>query len=225
LIVLEKNDIFAGESYADMINKAIGTNYNVYRKSAVGLAQFGADGVIARFVFTDGGVHGYDEGWKWRNYLSNGGTEIKEYNVSASNDKLIKKHASDGYFPFRLSFCLDPDGIRDNHRCKFVGAYRLSGFINEDLTAITYSKVADTFRLGSKGEIGDCLNNKKDFIKNNSSYAKPPAEPGFSDRVFRLLKKLRISCAGDLLELGIETTGETADEIHKKLFECFGVSE
>ena len=50
---------------------------------------------------------------------------------------------------------------------------------------------------------------------------KPLSELGLSDRVYRLLKSGGISFAWELLSLGMETSGEIADEIRQKLYEVF----
>lgn len=223
--VLNKGEVTYGKSYADMINKAIGTNYAGWGKSTVNLEQFGAPGVVAWFVYMDGSEHGYEEGWRWRNYLSNDGNEIREHNVSQSKTAIAARRKENGYFPYRLSFRLDPYETCNKYCCKFVGAYKFSCFLKEDLTAIKYIKTADSFRLGSKGESGGYLSGREEFIKDDRKYLKPVSELGFSESTYRLLKNSGISCAGELLELGLCAVGATTDEIWQKLFTHFGQKE
>jgi len=222
LKILNLGDVTYGLNHADMINKAIGTNYDAWFKSVVDLDQFGVQGVVAWFVFMDGSEHGYEEGWRWKNYIFDDKNEIHEYNVSTIKTTIIKKRNEDGYYPFRLCFQIDPYNTGNRYCCKFVGAFRLTSFLKEDLTAIKYTKVIDSFTLGSKGEKGFYLNSKDDFLKKNSSYFIPLEKLGFSDRVYQLLKRGNISYAGELLELGFCINGEIADEIRHKIFKCFG---
>ena len=71
---LEKNRVYYGRSNADMINRVLGTSWwSKYYKCTVDLDRYGAEGVIAWFVFMDGSKHGYEDGWMWKNYLLNGG--------------------------------------------------------------------------------------------------------------------------------------------------------
>ncbi len=219
--ILNTGDVTYGNSHADMINKAIGTSYDGWQKSSVDLAQFGADGVIAWFIFMDGSEHGYENGWRWKNFLSDNGDVIREYNVSPSKTAVIMKRNEEGYLPFRLCFRLDPYEIGSRHCCKFMGAFVLDSFIKEDLTAIKYIKVSDSFNLGSKGESGNYIDGKNIFLKKGGRLLKPLSELGLSDRVYRLLKSGGISFAWELLSLGMETSGEIADEIRQKLYEVF----
>ena len=94
---LHIDDIFSGKSYAEMINKAVGTNHNSWMKSSVNLEDFGCPGMIAWFVFMDGSEHGYGEGWKWANKLSEDGKEIDEYNIASSKLQLKKRRIDYGY--------------------------------------------------------------------------------------------------------------------------------
>lgn len=219
--VFNAGDVTYGKSHVDMINKAIGTNYFAWQKATVDLEQFGVPDVIAWFVFMDGSEHGYEEGWRWKNYLSENGEEICEYNVSPSKMAVIAKRNEDGYYPYRLCFRLDPYENGNRHCCRFVGAFTFEKFIKEDLTAIKYKKIADEFRIGSKGESGCHLSSKADFIQKESHHLQSIGELGFSDRVYRLLKNGGIIYAGELLELGLGITGEIAEEIQQKLYQYF----
>lgn len=218
--ILKTGDIFSGKSYADMINKAIGTNYYGWRRSSVDLDEFGCPGIIAWFVFMDGSEHGYEEGWTWVNKLSIEEKEIDEYNISTSKLQLKTRRTKEGYCPYRLAFQLDPYGNGNNHCCRFVGAFRFHSFIKKDASAITYEKVMDTFKLGAKGESGNYLNKRENLQPQSGKYLIPLKEMGFSEKVYRILDG-HINFAGELLELGIGIEGEIADEIHKKIYECF----
>ena len=55
---LRFNDIIKGTSYVDMINKAVGTNYQRWIKSSVDMQDFGVENVCAWFVFMNGEIHG-----------------------------------------------------------------------------------------------------------------------------------------------------------------------
>ena len=217
---LKTGDVFYGKNYADMINNAIGTNFHSWMKSGVELDDFGCPGIIAWFVFMDGTEHGYEEGWSWVNKLSMDGQEIDEYNISISKDRLKRRRAQEGYYPYRLAFQLDPYGNGSHHCCRFVGAFRLKSFIREDASAVTYEKVMDCFKLGAKGEVGAYLNTKEDLIPTTGKYTIPLEDLEFSEGVQRLLKGY-IKNAGDLLELGIGFEGPLADEIQKKICELF----
>lgn len=218
--ILNKGDIFSGKSYADMINKAIGTNYQSWMKSSVDLSAFGCPNMIAWFVFMDGSEHGYGEGWKWANRLSEDGKEIDEYNVASSKMQLKKRRVDEGYYPYRLAFQLDPYGENNNHCCRFVGAFRFKSFIRKDASAVTYEKMANTFKLGSKGEVGEHLDGKDDLLPKSGKYWIPLEELGFSTTTYQILRG-HIKYAGELLELGIGVEGPLADEIQMRIFECF----
>ena len=99
MIRLEKNRVYYGHSNADMINRVLGTSWNKYYKCTVDLDRYGAEGVIAWFVFMDGSKHGYEDGWMWKNYLLNGGERIYEYNVSTSDKQLKKVQSEIGFRP------------------------------------------------------------------------------------------------------------------------------
>jgi hypothetical protein len=219
--VLRTGDVFWGKSYVDMINRAIGTNLKEgFRASGVSLDEFGLEGVIAWFVFMDGTVHGYADGWEWVNKISIDGKEIDEYNISTNKTTLKGRRAKEGYHPYRLAFQLDPYGEKDNHRCRFVGAFRFDSFIRKDSSAVTYIKIGDQFYLAGKGERGAILGSKADFIPLQGKYITPIEEMGFSNESYGLLKPF-FSNAGDLLEVCMESECPLVLEIQNRLFECF----
>ena len=214
--ILRTGDVFYGKSHADMINKAIGTNFSSYMKSTVELSDFGCVGVVAWFVYMDGSIHGYEDGWSWFNKLSLDGLEIYEYNVSDCKDKLKKRRAEDGYNPYKLAFQIDYNETGNRHCCKFVGAFRFKSFIKNDSSAETYEKVLDEFKLLGKGEYGGGCNCRDDFIPKEGKYLTPLIEMGFSPKTYNLLKN-SMKNAGELLELGIGIDGAISDEIQEKL--------
>ncbi len=210
-------DKFIGNSYADMINHTLGTTFKVYEESGVSLDEFELPGVIAWFVFMDGSVHGYPPDYLWSNRLI--GNTITEELVSKDHTKVIQKDDREGHYPLRLAFEL-LEREKNFYECRFVGAFALSRFLRKDLTAREYVKVMDNFTLRSKGEFGEILNAKADFIKRMPKYATPIGKMGFSKKVLPILIG-SISNAGDLLELGLEAPGAIADEIRQKLYEQF----
>ena len=210
-------DKFIGNSYADMINHALGTTFKVYEESCVRLDEFEVPGVIAWFVFMDGSIHGFAPDYLWENRLN--GNIITEKLVSKNHTKVIQKDDREGHYPLRLAFEL-LDCKKNFYECRFVGAFALSHFLREDLTAREYVRVMDEFILKSKGEFGKILNTKADFIKRMPKYTTPIREMGFPEKVLKLLRG-HISTAGDLLELGLEAPGAISDEIRKKLYEHF----
>ena len=223
--ILTTGDVFRGKNYADMVNNAIGTNYRGYQQSAVNLDTFGVDGVIAWFVYMDGSVHGYEDGWRWKNYLRNNGSEICEYNVSSSKSELIAKRNDVGYRPFRLAFQIDPyENPYNNGKycCKFVGAFAFESFIEEDLSAIKYKKIADRFIIGSNGEIVSNINSKETFINSMADYKRKINEFNFSGPIYRMLRSVNITYMYELLELGLGEQSSISTEIRSKLYECFG---
>ncbi len=213
-------DNFTGNSYADMINHALGTNFDDYKESGVPLDEFGLPGVIAWFVFMDGSTHGYPPDYLWSNRLIDD-TIIEEL-VSKNHTKVIQKDDREGHYPLRLAFELleCEKGFKGFYKCRFVGAFVLSHFLRQDLTAREYVRVIDKFTLKSKGDFGKILNTKTDFFKDMPPYATPVEEMSFSKTVLLLLRG-HISTAGELLELGLDAKGAIADEIRQKLYEHF----
>lgn len=221
--ILRSGDTAIGRNYAEMINDAIGTNFKGYQKCTVDLPnpdEPEKTDICAWFVYMDGSVHGYPDGWLWRNILSSDGKTIREYNVSPNKILLMKRQTSEGYHPYRLCFQLDPNGKDKNNWSKFVGAFRFSKFLSEDLSAVEYVKVSDEFKIASKGDrFNSILNTKNDFLIDAASYKIPISKMGFSDLVYQLLSRFSITTSGDLIELGIGVEGEIAVEIRKKLYE------
>ena len=223
--ILRTGDIAIGRNYAEMINDAINTNFKGYQRCMVDLLNpdnHKNTGICAWFVYMDGSVHGYPDGWLWKNILSPDGETIREYNVSSNKALLMKRQTSEGYYPYRLCFQLDPNGTNKNNWSKFVGAFRFSKILSEDLDAVEYVKVLDEFKIASKGDcFSSILNTKNDFLIDVASYKVPISKMGFSDFVFQLLSKFEIATSGDLLELGIGVEGDIVVEIRKKLYESF----
>lgn len=220
--ILRIGDTFIGKDYTEMINDAIGTNFKKIERCTVDLAQFDVPNVIAWFVYMDGSRHGSPEGWEWSNRLSLDGRTIREYHESKDKSKLEEKQNEEGYHPYRLCFQLDPNGNKKNNWGKFVGAFRFSKFLEDDLTAFEYVKVLDEFKIASKGDgYNPLLNTKDDFLVDADLYKISIEEMGFSDDTYRILQIGNIKNAGDLLELGIGVSGKLADEIRQKLLQIF----
>lgn len=223
--ILRTGDTAIGKDYAGMINDAIGTNYKGYQKCTVDLAspdEHERSDVRAWFVYMDGTVHGYPDNWLWRNYLSADGRTIKERCVNQDKSLLKERQASNGYYPYRLCFQLDPCGTKKNNWGKYVGAFRFSKFLNEDLSEMEYLKVFDESRvMPIANNLVVALNTKDEFLTDAATYKIPIEEMEFSNNVLQLLKMGNIATSGDLLELGIGTTGGIAVEIRKKLYEYF----
>lgn len=223
--ILRVGDTEMGKSYADMINNAIGTNFKGLLKSTVDLVrpyEFEKSDVRAWFVYMDGSVHGDPDGLLWKNYLSADGKTIREQCVNQDISKLKKRQSDYGYYPFKLCFQLDPCGTKNNSWGKYVGAFRLSRFLKEDLSDMEYIKVFDESRVMPIAKnLVAALNTKDEFLTDAETYKIPIEEMGFSSTVLQLLKMGGVSTSGDLLELGIGTTGGIAVEIRKKLYEYF----
>ena len=217
MIRLEKNRVYYGHSNADMINRVLGTSWSKYYKCTVDLDRYGAEGVIAWFVFMDGSKHGYEDGWMWKNYLLNGGERIYEYNVSTSDKQLKKVQSEIGFRPYRLAFMLDPFETDNRYACRYLGGYALEGFCDRGLTATVYKRVADDFRLGDMG--GCALDDKYTLNAAMEKYRTPLDAMSLSPSAVAKLKPY-CSCAGDLLEIGL---GENAlsDEIRAALYDLF----
>lgn len=220
--ILRAGDVSIGKNYADMINNAIGTNFSGYTKCTVDLACFDVHDVVAWFVYMDGSKHGYPDGWEWTNRLSLDGKTIREYNVSTDKSRLKIKQNEEGYHPYRLCFQLDPNATGKKYWCKFLGAYRFSRFLEDDLNAFEYVKVLDEFKIGSNGDgYNPNLNSKTDFLVNAEQYRTPVETLGFSSDTYRILQIGGIKNAGELLELGIGISGKIADEIRQKIVQVF----
>ena len=78
-------NVFRGITHADLINNTIGTRYKSFQACSLELNNFGADNVFAWFVFMDGTSHGYEDGWLWKNKLTEDGNIIREFNIDNIN--------------------------------------------------------------------------------------------------------------------------------------------
>lgn len=219
-------DAFYGYSNANMINNAIGTNFFDYTACSVDLDIFDCEGVIAWFVYMEGTTHGYENGWKWKNFISQDGNTIKEVNVSKDKYPLIKRRLELGYRPYRLAFKLDPFHTGNRYCCQFVGVFRLKGFVQGKFSEVVYEKVADACKLTDKGQIDFSSSKKADFEPNSGIYFTDISELGISDNNLNLLKRCGIRNAGDLLELGLEDASKDFyDDVHKNLVKHFTIIE
>jgi hypothetical protein len=218
------NDVIYGNSYADMINKAIGTNYRGIQRCLINLDQFGTQGISAWFVFMNGSVNGYGEEWKWTNRLSSNGKHIIETCVSYDKNIMMRTRDKTGYYPIRLGYMLDPYESGNRHSCKFVGVFRIDCFNREDLTSVRYVKIADSCMLGDPGTFSDTLYKDK-LLRDWDEYHTLIGSLGFSQETLDFLKKGDIKIAGELLDLGIESAGAKVDEIRKKIYENFGIND
>lgn len=219
--ILQTGDSCRGISHADMVNKAIGTNYHNLLKAGIDLSDFSAPGVIAWFVYMNATVHGYDYSddknkYLWRNLLTGvepavpmffdttnitkAGNDIFEEYVGGNTEYLQQKIAREGYKPYRLCFQLDPFDDNSRYRCKFVGAFILSEFENTALTSRKYTKISDSFNLGDKGECGDILGNKEFFKSRMSIYNMNIDVIDLPEPTLVFLKKKGITKVCDLLD-------------------------
>lgn len=218
--IFKLGDCFMGKSHASMINDTIGTNFQKWFKCTVNLDDYGANDVIAWFVYMDGTIHGYPDGWEWANRLSTDGNVITETYMTKDRDKLLKKREEDGYYPYRLAFQLDPNKGGNRYFCKFVGAFCFSGFTQNDYMSVKYTKVTDQFKLGDKGAYNAWADGKEVLMKDKRLLTNI-SELGFSEQVYRILNNGKISTVAELLELGIGISGSIAEEIRRKIYECF----
>ena len=222
MLTLRLGDKTLQKNYVEMINESIGTNYKKLLRCTVDLEQFGVPKVIAWFVYMDGSVHGYPDGWQWKNTLSSDGNTIIEEHISSIKETLKERQIKEGYNPYRLCFQRDYINNGNEYWCKFVGAFRFSRFLSDGLDKFELVKVLDEFKIGCKGDgYNPRLNSKNDFLVDALSYKVPIEKMLFSDSVYRLLKKGGIETSGDLLELGIGVDGPIATEIRQKLYEFF----
>lgn len=213
------NEITNGVSYTDMINKAIGSSYVGIQRCWVDLDKFGADGVVAWFVFMDGSRHGYPNEWIWENKLSTFGDEIIEHNVKAPPNETLRRHQSSyGFHPYRLAFQLDPNAVGDNAKCRFVGVFALKKFLNPSLTTMQYVRVMKDFKLGDKGTFGGNINDKCDIYSKMPIYKASVDEMGFSSGMLRMLHSGNVNTVGELLELQLDSS-HMLEEIRQKLYE------
>ena len=218
---LVAGEVFRGKSYADMINKAIGTSFTGYLKSGVNLRDFGCPDVIAWFVYMDGSTNGYDDGWIWKNDISKDGKLIREYNVSKTLEHLNYRRMTTGYKPYRLAFQIDPYQNGEKHCCKFVGAFRFKSFLNDNSSGAIYERVINEFRLLGKGETGGNCHTKESFIPTTGNFVALIDDMNFDQRTLSLLQSWGIQYANQLLELEFPEETTLAQEIQKKLYEYF----
>ena len=130
---LKTGDIFRGSSYVDLINRAIGTNFNSCFRCLIEMNEFvNCCGLTSWFVFMNGDVHGSYFDWKWKNFLSKDEKEIKEYHVGDDIKLLNETRGKTGFYPFRLAFQLDPYENGSRNCCKFLGLFMLKEFLKED---------------------------------------------------------------------------------------------
>lgn len=210
-------DIFRGQSHADLINNTLGTRYKSFQACSLELKDFGADNVFAWFIFMNGTMHGHEDGWLWKNLLSENETIIREINIDNKN-RLYKKRAEVGYRPYRLAFQLDPYETNNRYCCKFVGVFRLKRFLNLEMTQVEYEKIADEIAINS---IGDAYNEihltKQDFIKDSSIYKTEIDNLGFLEATLKKLKNWGINTVADLLEFS-DGNCSISTEIREKLY-------
>ena len=218
---LNTGDYFNGANHADLINNTLGTKYLDYYRSTVNLQNFGNDRMQAWFVFMNGSEHGYGEKYKFRNYLSNDENIIKEKFTGNNKEELLKWRRNDGFLPYRIAFQLDPDNENNRYKCKFIGVFVFSKFLNRELTSIEYKKVSNTFNLGSKfnnnQNVSKC-NDYKCFIRN-FNYSIQEIE--YPEQIKETLEKANILDAGELLDLGSKNSVNFMKIIHSKLFNIF----
>ncbi len=139
-------DTFQGRSFVDMLNKALGTNYETYRKCSVPLTSIGGtDKGIAWVVYMNNTTHGTRPSYLWRNKLSLDGNTIKE--KYCGNDKNFGKFYLKSSERLRLAFQRDPEDCENEYKCKFVGLFLFSEYDEEEKIRV-YKKIADTYTLG-----------------------------------------------------------------------------
>ena len=210
-------DIFRGQSHADLINNTLGTRYKSFQACSLELKDFGADNVFAWFIFMNGTIHGHEDGWLWKNKLTEDGNIIREFNIDNIN-KLYKRRGEVGYRPYRLAFQLDPYETNNRYCCKFVGVFRLKRFLNLEMTQVEYEKIADETTINS---IGDAYNEmhltKQDFIKDSSIYKTEIDNLGFLEATLKKLKNWGINTVADLLEFS-DGNCSISTEIREKLY-------
>lgn len=210
-------DVFRGKTHADLINNTLGTRYKSFQQCSLELKDFDAQDVYAWFIFMDGTTHGHEDGWLWKNFLTDNGNIIREVNIDAK-ENLYKKRAEFGYRPYRLAFQLDPYETNNRYCCKFVGAFRLKRFLNLEMTQVEYEKIADSVVVNS---IEDSYNErhitKENFIKNSLVYKTSIDNLSFSEVSLTKLKTWGINTVADLLEIPAGN-GPIAIEIREKLY-------
>lgn len=131
-----------------LVNYVLNTHYaDVKNRSGFDLPD--TPSVLAWFVYMDGNTHGPSQDFLWKNeILPNGYIREKYVSDGEYVPKLLQIKMRKSFLPYRLAFCLSPDGKSGDKSCKFMGAYMLDGFETDDTTVTRYKRVADTFWLG-----------------------------------------------------------------------------
>ena len=129
-------DTWQGDSYADMINKVLGTSYKGYMKATVPLSELG---VVAWFVVMDGTEHGFGDNI-FGDYLSEDGETIFEVFAGKDSKRGSETIIRNGVFPKRHCFQRDPDKTGNKYKCKYVGYFELDTSYNEFTTRILKKK-------------------------------------------------------------------------------------
>ena len=133
-----------------LVNHVLDTHYaDVKNRAGFDLQE--TPSVLAWFVYMDGATHGPSIDFLWQNEILPNGY-IREKYVSDRNflPKFWQIKLKKSFLPYRLAFCLSPDGKSGEKSCKFMGAYMLDGFETADATVTRYKRVADTFLLGKE---------------------------------------------------------------------------
>lgn len=86
--------------------------------------------------------------------------------------------------------------------------------------SVKYTKVTDQFKLGDKGAYNGWADGKEALMKDKRLLINISGLV-FSERGYRILNNGKISTVAELLELGIGMSGPIAEEIRRKIYECF----
>lgn len=219
-LVVGKTIVY-GQNHSDMIERAIGIK-GITQRSSASLKDFGIAEVYAWFVCMDGTERGLKKNWKWKNFLSDDGKEIKEKYTGDAKEIYEEKTYKEGFLPFRLAFQLDPYQNGNKHCCKFVGVFRFDGFYDKHLLIKRYVRVSESFTLGLIGEDVSSINNKSIFLKDFGKYYTPIEPFNLSVDLSNMLKKYGIKYMGELLELGLSDAKPSyLKEIREKLYDVF----
>ena len=120
IINLHVGDRFKAYSYADMINSAIGTNFNSYIKSAVSLNHIGQSSMIAWFAHFDGEYRRSGADGCYTNLFVNENKIIERCNIDDANEYIKKRSSCPA---IRLVFQRNPDFTGNSCLCEFKGAF------------------------------------------------------------------------------------------------------
>ena len=135
-----------------LVNHVLGTHYKDVKNKA-GFELFETPNVLAWFVYMDDTTHGLAPAFLWKNeILPNGYIREKYVSDSTFLPFLWQIKMRKSFSPYRLAFCMSPDGKSGDKSCKFMGAYMLDGFETDTATITRYKRVADTFWLGKAYE-------------------------------------------------------------------------